>query len=233
VGGSEITRVKQLSLSVVLVLLLSPAPLMAGEWYYVVVFSSQTVPLRPRYTHTFATVIKVTADGCDQRQGHIEAVTISWLPATFAIRPLRLKSEVGVNASLEDSMRVALGQKQRVSQWGPYQTDAGLYEAAQDQAARLARGERRYRALDPLFDPAGFTDCIHAVADLDSRLCRTYRPEFVMCGDRASARLVGELIALGRIQCPQATHDWLNARLGLDAYPIRHVDSAPSNPCPR
>jgi hypothetical protein len=217
------TPVRLLPVGLALALLLSPRPVRGNEWYFVLVFSSQSTPKLPRYTHTFATVVKVTADGRDPSQGAIESVTISWLPATLQLKALSLKPEPGVNLNLYETLHTAMSQGQRVTRWGPYQTDSALYEAALSQAARLAHGELGYRALDPLRQGAEYTDCIHSVLDLDPRLRRTYRPEFWLCGDEASARVVRDLIALGRIPWPGVTHDWLNARLGLDAYPIRQA----------
>src|SRR4051812_35764340 len=50
-----------------------------GERFYVLIFASQTLPRRPAFSHTWATVVRAV-----DRPGlcpAIEAHTISWLPA--------------------------------------------------------------------------------------------------------------------------------------------------------
>src|SRR5262245_19954113 len=64
-----------------------------GVRYYIIVFGSQSTPKLARYTHTWATVIQVTeTDGGPRIEHH----TISWMPATLQIRPLRFRPEAGV-----------------------------------------------------------------------------------------------------------------------------------------
>ncbi len=69
-----------------------------GERFYVLVFASQSVPRTPAYAHTWATVVRAV----DRPGGRPapEAHTISWLPATLDIRPLRPRVEPGVNLGL-------------------------------------------------------------------------------------------------------------------------------------
>src|SRR5262249_1889725 len=56
-----------------------------GERYFVLIWGSQSTPKQPKYTHTWATVVKVT--GCDGSNAQIlEEQTISWMPATLDIR---------------------------------------------------------------------------------------------------------------------------------------------------
>src|SRR5262245_20057651 len=53
-----------------------------GERYFIIIFGSQSTPKQPKYTHTWATVVKVT--GCDGPGAPtIEEHTISWLPASL------------------------------------------------------------------------------------------------------------------------------------------------------
>ena len=65
----------------------------------------------------------------------VETFTISWLPADGPVRPLKLRSEVGKNYSLEETFAIADSQRARVSMWGPYETDGQRYELAVAQSA--------------------------------------------------------------------------------------------------
>ena len=66
-----------------------------GERFYIIVFGSQSTPRRPKYTHTWATVVRVT--GADSPgEPAVEEHTISWMPATLNIRPLARIPETGV-----------------------------------------------------------------------------------------------------------------------------------------
>src|SRR5688572_14571116 len=51
-----------------------------GERYFMLVFGSQSDPKQPKYTHTWATIVKV--NGCDGPGAPtVEEHTISWMPA--------------------------------------------------------------------------------------------------------------------------------------------------------
>src|SRR5262249_30245676 len=49
------------------------------ESYYMIVFSSQKYPRRARYSHTFATFVKVSRESQSDAE-RTESLTISWLP---------------------------------------------------------------------------------------------------------------------------------------------------------
>src|SRR5947208_1670392 len=71
----------------------------AGERYYCLVFSAQSTPKLPRYTHTWVTVVRA-AEREPDCQPALDAQTISWMPAAIDIRPLDLFVEPGVNLDL-------------------------------------------------------------------------------------------------------------------------------------
>src|SRR5262249_23002992 len=75
-----------------------------GERYYMIVFGSQSVPLRPKYTHTWATAVRVVDQGPDTAP-LIDHYTISWMPATLDIRPWRFSVEPGTNLDLHQSIQ--------------------------------------------------------------------------------------------------------------------------------
>src|SRR4051812_162617 len=65
-----------------------------AERYYMVLFGAQSVPIRGRLTHTWATYVRtqVTPKG----ETPVAIDTISWMPKTLEIRPLALLPEPGV-----------------------------------------------------------------------------------------------------------------------------------------
>jgi hypothetical protein len=71
--------------------------------YYLLVFSSQKPLINAaRYSHSFATFVRV--DGAGWGQLHIQSVTISWLPETLKLRPLKLNPEPGVLLDLNSTL---------------------------------------------------------------------------------------------------------------------------------
>src|SRR4051794_20670459 len=57
-----------------------------GVRYFVLIFGSQSTPWQPRYTHTWATVVKVTQPE-GPGQPTVEEQTISWLSTALVVRP--------------------------------------------------------------------------------------------------------------------------------------------------
>src|SRR5689334_15600040 len=80
--------------------LLGATPVQADEFYFVAIFGSESVPKQVRYTHSWATFIKLSGCGSDLNTYRMEAFTISWMPATLEIRPLAPLPEKGVNLDL-------------------------------------------------------------------------------------------------------------------------------------
>lgn len=84
-----------------------------GERFYSLVFASQSVPRRPAASHTWTTVVRAVE--CPGQTPALEVHTISWLPATLAIRPLRLGVEPGANLGLHETLLYAIANRERVS----------------------------------------------------------------------------------------------------------------------
>src|SRR4051794_26912733 len=80
------------------------APSRGGEIYYGMIFGSQPEPKRLKYTHTWATFIKVVGEGTDPRGYALEYNTISWLPRTLEVKVLRPWAEPGVNLDLYQTL---------------------------------------------------------------------------------------------------------------------------------
>lgn len=192
-----------------------------NERFYVIVFASQSTPRRPTYSHTWATVIRT-----EDRPGQpplIEHHTISWLPASLVIRPLRFAVEPAVNLGVHESIENALKERQRVSLWGPYETHASFYRRFLVQKEFLDSGNIGYQCVDQVGESARTGDgccCIHAITDMDPTYDRTNFP-LIWFGDSASEHLANRIHKGTTLIHPEADHSWLLAALGLDAYPIR------------
>src|SRR5262245_51334833 len=89
----------------------------AEERYYVTLFSSQGEPNLPRLAHTFAVFTKATGGDDFPKDAKVENHTISWLPATMEIHPLRLAPEKGKNFDLAATVQWAKSLTARIVQW--------------------------------------------------------------------------------------------------------------------
>jgi hypothetical protein len=199
-----------------LLLLPSAGPLQASEFYYMLVFGSQQIPPRARYSHTFATFVKATGEGPDVAGYRLESHTISWSPRTLDIRVCALQPECGQNLELHPTIGWVLSTGQRISLWGPYQIDRDLYDRAMQQIGLLQSGQVQYKAIDTGFPTDVASNCIHAVSSVTGGYrIRVISPSF---GETASyyvtRRFCPWIIDCGR------KHDWVSTRLGLDCYPL-------------
>ncbi len=200
-------------------MLAKPAP--PNERYYIMIFGSQGFPRRPRYVHSWATVVKVTdqPDGCSP---HIEEHTISWMPATLKIRPWNFRIEQGANLGLHVTIQEMLRNNERVAMWGPYETWHGLYDRFLVQKAFMESGEVAYQCIDNIGEAARTgegCDCIHAVTDMDPLFDRR-RYALIYYGISASRNIIRQIRERPILICPDKTHDWLLPALGLDCYPL-------------
>src|SRR5689334_11953587 len=83
----------------------------AGERFYLLVFGSPDPLRRPANTHTWATLVKATEQPYEAPP-RLEVHTISWLPATLDIHPLRFRIEPGANVDLPVTIQNALRTNQ-------------------------------------------------------------------------------------------------------------------------
>lgn len=192
-----------------------------GEHFYVVVFGSESTPRLPRFTHTWGAFIH----SIEQEPGIepiVETHLISWMPATLDIRTLSFKIEPGANLGLDKTLRWALGTGQHIAQWGPYECRPELYYRAVVQQQFLTSGRMGYQCIDTMGEAARTglgCDCIHAISDMDPQYSRN-RYRLIRFGIAASRFIVYELGSRDMLINPNHTHEWLNHRLGLDAYPM-------------
>ena len=92
------------------------------------------------------------------------------------------------------------------------------------QKEYLESGAIGYQCIDDVGEAArkgNGCDCIHAITDQDPLFSRGRYP-LRRFGNTASEFIVKEVWRRGLLIQPEQTHDWLNAVLGLDRYPIEH-----------
>jgi hypothetical protein len=192
-----------------------------GERYFVLIFGSQSSPKKPKYTHTWSTVVKVT--GCaGPGAPTVEEQTISWMPASLDIKPLARRPETGANLALHFTIEEMLRHDERVSVWGPYEVGPGFHYRFGVQKGFLESGAIGYQCIDSIGEAArcgNGCDCIHAVTDMDPQYARNRYP-LSYFGDSASLHVVRQIQTRPVIICPSADHGWLLPLLGLDKYPI-------------
>lgn len=199
-------------------LLSRPAP--ANERYYVIFFGSQSKPRVPRYTHTWATIVK--SIDCPGGPPSLEEHTISWLPSDGEIRSWQLRVKPGTNVGLHETIRQMLDTNQEIAMWGPYEAWHGLYVRFTTQKAFLESGQIGYQCVDAIGEAArqgNGCDCFHAISDMDPMFDRRRYP-LRQYGQGATANIVKQVQDRPVLIQPGKTHDWLIPALGLDAYPI-------------
>jgi hypothetical protein len=191
------------------------------EHYYILIFGSQRASRMPRYTHSWATMVKTTEVPGSPTQ-ITDVQTISWLPATLNIRVYRLQVETGVNIDLCTTIAEMLRHKETVSLWGPFETWQGFYTRFATQKAFLESGALGYQCNDEFGEAArrcNGCNCFHALSDMDPQFDRRQYP-LLDYGDRASENIVRQLFARPILIHPHQTHDWLIPALRIDQCPI-------------
>jgi hypothetical protein len=195
-------------------------PVPPNERFYLLVFGSQSQPIRPKYTHSWVTGVRVVDQGPGQPPV-IEASSISWMPATLDIHPLRFRVEPGVNLDLCSTIRMARDNSERISLWGPYEIRPGLYRKLLIQKDFMESGQIGYQCIDTIGEARRGTgcDCIHAITDCDAQYSRQAYP-LSRFGERASAYMVRQIMERGGVIDSCTTHDWLLKPLGIADCPI-------------
>ncbi len=64
------------------------------EFYYAMIFGSQSKPKLLQYTHTWATFIRAVGQGSDANNYSVYPHTISWLPQSFDVQTWSLITEL-------------------------------------------------------------------------------------------------------------------------------------------
>jgi hypothetical protein len=193
----------------------------SGERFYVLIFASQTVPRRPIYAHTWATVVR-TVDHEGGPTSIAEQQTISWLPASLKIQPLYLHPVPPVNLGLHETIAYAHDNGERVSMWGPYECRPSFFHRFLIQKEFLESGRIGFQCDDNNGEAARTGDgccCIHAITDMDPEYGRSNYP-LIWFGDSASEHIVDRFAERSSLLHPETEHDWLIEALDLKACSI-------------
>jgi hypothetical protein len=202
--------------------LLPPVPsARGGERYYAMVFGSQTSPKRLRYTHTWATFVRVMDDPGVPGACQVYQHSISWLPETLEVRVWNLFPEPGVNLDLYATLAEVYRQGQSVTMWGPFEIEGPIYERSLGVKRILDSHTARYRAIST---PRNLlvSDCIHAVTAVDPQFGRGHYP-LIRIGNPASRFIARQVVMRSAFDQHQTNASWLIPWLGLDRYPIEVV----------
>jgi len=191
----------------------------ANERYYMIVFGSQAEPNLPRFSHTFAAFAKVNSDGKDAKKDKIEISTISWLPATLNIMPLRLKPEEGKNFGLAETLKCTKSTNAQTTAWGPFPIKKELYDMVQTRIKLLNSGKISYIVLDGRFRGMAATNCIHALSDVD--VTQSLLDTGTAHGEAAS-ELVFQHLEKWVVRTGQDLR-WLTNNLDLAKYDVRYA----------
>lgn len=211
-------------------------PTLPGERYFLIVFGSESKPKKAKYTHTWATVVRVTQ--CAGVAPAVEPHTISWMPATLDIHSFSRRVEPGTNLDLHVTLQEMLRHDEHLAMWGPYEIGAGLYRRFLIQKQFMESGRVGYQCIDS-FGEAARTgcgcNCIHAITDMDPLFDRQQYP-LSYFGEAASRNVVRQIHERPIIINPCQCNDWLIPLLGLDRYPIERqkwdgptIENTPEN----
>ncbi len=146
----------------------------ADDRYYMMLFAAQSDPNLVKNAHTSALFVKASGQGRFPDNYQIESHSISWMPATLKIEPLRRDPEAGTNLSLAQSLEWAKSVGSQVTMWGPFPIKKELFDMAVKQEERLKSGQVLYLCLDDRLRGRGASNCIHAVSDLDTTQARLH-----------------------------------------------------------
>jgi hypothetical protein len=191
------------------------------EFYYVMIFGSQSSPKLLQYTHTWATFIRAVGEGPDANDYALYQHTISWLPQSLDVQTWTLLPEPGVNLDLYQTLDAVYRDRENVTMWGPFRIMPLVYERSLGVKAILDSGRAEYRAIST---PRNLliSDCIHAVAAVDPVFGRGHYP-LVRIGKPASRYISRQFMTRSVFDQYQTEASWLIPRLGLDRYPIEVV----------
>src|SRR5437764_2008243 len=106
---------RRVLISALAILCLAPAA--RADTYYAVVFGAQSKPQRPKYSHSWATFVRVPGPDCGPPApdaGPPEVFTISWLPSAIELHPNRMLPEPGCNFELHRTFQIVLSQCENV-----------------------------------------------------------------------------------------------------------------------
>jgi hypothetical protein len=193
----------------------------ADEYYFAMIFGSQSQPKLLRYTHTWVTLVRAVGEGPDLNTYSLELSTISWLPQTLEVMVLRPWPEPGVNLDLYQTLQAMTANKESITMWGPFVVRPEIWQRSLMVRQVLESGRAEYRAISTARNLL-ISDCIHAVAAMDPVFGRNHYP-LIRIGKPASRYMAHEFMQRSVYDQYQYHNGWLIPRLGLDRYPIEVV----------
>ncbi len=193
----------------------------ADEFYYAMIFGSQSKPKLLQYTHTWATFMRAVGEGPDASNYTVYQHTISWLPQSLDVRTWSMLPEPGVNLDLYQTLEAVYRDREHVTMWGPFRIHPLVYQRSLGVKQILDSGAAEYRAIST---PRNLlvSDCIHAVAAVDPVFGRGHYP-LVRIGKPASRFMARQVMTRSVFDQWEGDNSWLIPRLGLDRYPIEFV----------
>lgn len=183
--------------------------------FFLFVFTSQSVPKIPKYTHTWAVMIYVQAGIV------VDVSTISWMPADLQIKPLKFSVEPGVNESYQDAIRrILIESRQRISLWGPYEAHPSLYERFIERKTFLESGKLGYQCVDCVGEAAVLGNggnCVHSLRPLHGFALGDVLEQ---SGDAAGEFITRAFVRDGLAYPVPHESDWLMTGLGIQSLPV-------------
>jgi hypothetical protein len=215
-------RIRPIAIAILgIALMTTTSKAQADEFYYVMIFGSQSKPKLLQYTHTWATFIRAVGEGPDANNYSLYQHTISWLPQSLDVRTWSLFPERGVNLELYQTLEAVYRDREHVTMWGPFRIHPVVYERSLRVKEILDSGAAEYRAIST---PRNLliSDCIHAVAAIDPVFGRGHYP-LVRIGKPASRYIARQVMSRSVFDQWQGDNSWLIPRLGLHRYPMEIV----------
>ena len=198
----------------------SPGSALADERYYALLFGSQSQPKLLRFTHTWATFIKVV-DTTDPNAPLVYVHTISWLPASLNVRTWSPFPEKGVNFDLDQTIDYVTKNGESINLWGPFQIVQPVYERSLRVKQIIESGSAQYRAISTSRNML-ISDCIHAVVAADPIFGRDHYP-LIRVGKPASRHIARQIMMRSQFDQYQTQASWLIPYLGLERYRIQVI----------
>ena len=166
-----------------------------SDRFFIIPFAYEDRGNHPEHSHSFISVIRVLADNKQPKltpglkkqkyqNREFESFTISWLPSDFMTNPNlcvfdgplsrtipannKCPISPGHNFTLEETIKLAVAQKNAVAMWGPYEMQKPAFDLAVKRKELLDSGTIKYRADDRLYQKDKVAiSCFHAMQGLD------------------------------------------------------------------
>jgi len=149
----------------------------------------------------------------------VSVETISWMPATLAIRPLALRPETGANLTLEQSFQWVESMGGRTSNWGPYEIDADRYQRFIARKADLDSGAISYRAIGALTKNGAISNCGQSFARSSPIVGNRYLQPTPSPGENGTSKLALRYLKAGALANNAATNEGVFQAEGGNLYP--------------